>query len=206
MEEEEPLTALGEKPVAFVQPCNPQGRRREKRIICRQRLLAGIHPVSEEGETKASFRIGQVMNLQPLDQLLDFALGRQERRDGDQRPKGLRHAALQLQPGKVPRDNEARDEAVHECDRRVRGRHKAEKAQQKKRPGAGSGLRGAEKRQPEDRRCRTHDRCHVARRRACDVQADEPATERNAVADLALERGATLGNQVVARVMLHTAV
>ncbi len=63
--------AAGGRPVARVQARDARGRRREQRRVARDALRVGVGPVREQREVQLAVGVGEVVDLQPLDLLLE---------------------------------------------------------------------------------------------------------------------------------------
>ena len=98
MKQKEPIGALFRR-IAAIEARDPLDRGREQGRVLRHRFGGCVRPVREEGEMNRTGRIGEMVDLEALDQLFDRRLGRQQGGNGHDRPQMRRHALAQLKAG-----------------------------------------------------------------------------------------------------------
>ena len=150
---------------------------------------------------EVAFRAGEMMDLQPLDLLLDRLACRQQRRHRDERAQMRGHAVAQLQGGQE-RGAEAPCHARGSPARRPRRWREshpvaAEQAQPRSMQAHGS---EREQRRGKDDRSDNSDRADIAANANRPARSPEPSVRRRPKADLRLERGATSAEKVIARI------
>ena len=127
MQYEEALTGVGSTTVAAVEARHPVDRCREEPIIFRHGLGGRVAPVGQEGEVNVTVRIGEVVDFQAIDMLLDLGLVGQKGGHHDERSRARRDTVAQFQARQGPRAQQIRDGTVDERDREVRGRDEGDK-------------------------------------------------------------------------------
>ncbi len=186
--------------VPRVEPRDRGARPLEKRGIPGERFGGRIAPIREEREAQLGVGIGQCVHFQPADHRFDLRFVGQEHRDDDERAQLRRHSPRELELGQAPRAHEPRDESVEERDGEVGGGKETE--QRQRRHGAQGGSRGHHERggNRDDREGPERDRAEIQRGRGPRPRAAQPLPDGNAEAEVALERRASLRDQVVAGV------
>ena len=148
MEQEEALAAVGRATVAAVEARDPVDGGREEPIILRHGLGGRVGPVGQEREVDVTVRIGEVVDLETTDMLLDLGLAGEEGGHHDERSQARRDAVAQLEARQRPRAELIGDGAIDERDREVGGRDegdaaRAGRARADSSPPRGQGARGS---------------------------------------------------------------
>ncbi len=177
------------------------GRRalQERRVTLRV-LGRGIDPVGQQREMNGAFGAGEVMNLQPLDLLLDRGARGQQHRHRDQRAQACRHAVAQLQGGQEGRAQAAHHTPIHQRHGRVDGRNGTQNAEQAQpfplwRRRSDRDERGGEQGGGDHR-----DGAHITADAEAAAGSPEPRAWRRPVTDRDLEPTASAGEEVIARI------
>src|SRR5271166_4749315 len=92
MQQQEPLTAIGSRTMYSIEPLDSVNGDGQQFVIVRKRLVLSVQPVGQQREMKLALGIGQVVDLQPLDQLLYDVPGCQQGRHNDKGSQRLGHA------------------------------------------------------------------------------------------------------------------
>jgi hypothetical protein len=201
MEQEEAL-AIRRRFVAEVEARDSRACRREQLVVAWRDLGDGVCPVREQSEADVATRSRQVMHFESLDLLLDFRAGREERGHHDQRAQARRHAGAQIEAGKRLRRELIRNDPVHQHDCRIRCGDQREQREHEQRGSRRRGSRGTQQRRGEQQ-CRDEcNRSEITEDSCGGGRAYEPATQRRAESELALECRAPARDQVIARVLL----
>ena len=127
------------------------------------RLGIGVRPVGQEREMDRAAGIGEIVDLEPLDLLVDRRAGRQQRRDGDQGAQMRRHALPQVEAGQQRRAEAAGDRAIDQHQRRIDRRQKTDQDHRRERPAGDADLREHEQRQEQNDGSRQGDAGDIAR-------------------------------------------
>ena len=148
MEQEEALAGAGRAAVALVEARDAVDGGREKPIILRHGLAGRVGPVGQEREVDVTVRIGEVVDLEPTDMLLDLGLAGEEGGHHDERSQARRDAVAQLEARQRPRAELFGDGAIDERDGEVGGRDEGDQTEQGERerahpPPRGQGAEGA---------------------------------------------------------------
>ncbi len=201
VEQEKARPRRGRGPVAGVEPRDAVAGGRQEPIVLRHRLGGRVDPIREEGEVEVTGRVGEEVDLEPSDLLLDLGFARQQRRYHHEGPQARGNAVARLQTRQRHRPEHRHDRAVDERDREVGGRDDREEGQQGQ-PGErhAGGVRDQQGKRQEHAGHR-RDGGQVAGGRAGEKGAQQPASGRDVVADLLLEDAAAVRDQVVARIL-----
>ena len=197
MEQEEALAAVGRAAVAPVEARDPVDGGREEPIILRHGLGGRVGPVGQEREVDVTVRIGEVVDLEPTDMLLDLGLAGEEGGHHDERSQARRDAVAQLEARQRPRAELVGDGAIDERDREVGGRDEGDQTEQGERERTHPPRVGKEQRERQEERGDDAEGPEVARGRPRDVGAQKPLLERDTVADRLLEERQPVRDEVV---------
>ena len=203
--EQEKAVAAGDRRVACIETGDARARHGQQLAVVGRGFGGGIAPIRQQGEVHGAGWIGQVVDFQPFDQLLDAGPAGQQRRNGHQCAKFGRHTVAKRQAGQKGCTKAAGDEPIDQHQRRVDGRGHADERHRAQPPAQNADLRKSQQRQEED------DARHEGN--AADITRDsggrEPTDERQAVRpdrERALEGRPAAADQVVAGIALSSVV
>src|SRR6185295_18324851 len=140
-----------------------------------------------EREVDVTVRIGEVVNLETADKLLDLGLAGEESGHHDERSETRRGAVAQLEARQGPRAELIGNRAIDERDREVGGRDEGDEAEQGERERTHPPRVGKQQRKREEKRGDDAEGPEVAGGRPRDIGAQKPLPERDAVADRLLD-------------------
>ncbi len=147
-------------------------------------------------------RIGEIVHLESVDQLVDLILAREKGRHDDDCPEVRWDAVPKLELRQRARADELGHRAVHERHGEV-GRRKEEEECEGDCPRQADARRTElPERKRDQHAARDGEGEHIAGVRRGDVRAKQPAHRRDAAAEIRLEAGPPLRDQVVAGVAL----
>ena len=179
----------------------PAGCFVEKGLIVRAVLGGGIAPVGKQREDEVVVRVGEVVDLQPLDLFAHGGDAGQQRGHDDDRAQIRRDAVAQFQPGQQRRADLLGERAVYDRDGDVRGRNETDDRKDQKRPAASPGMRDGEQRKARTIAVTDGDHAHVAHHADIGAEAAQPGLKRHAAAKVLLEGAAAAGDQIISGVV-----
>ena len=200
MQQQEPI-AIGSRSVAPVQRGDSIGRRCQQRFVTRHALVGRIRPIRKQGEADVTIRIGQMMNLQPLDLPRDRDRGRQQSRDDNHRAQVRRHALGKAKTRQRAGIEPAGGAAVHQRHGRIRRRDQREQGQHAERRDPAR-HRDPCQHQRDDNGSHDTDRPEIAGDTNRRIGAGQPSPELDAIAQRRLERRPSLRDEIIAGVPL----
>ena len=186
--------------IATVQSGDPAAGGRQKLIVVVGGLTVGVAPIGQQREMKLAVRARQIVDFELLHLSLYRFDRRQNRRDGDQRAQGFRHAMAKIERRQQSGAKTAGDHLVDPADGQVQRRNEAQNAEQDEKGRA----HAAPRTQPEgkgQKAGRDHDAgAHVAADAERAIKTLRPRAPRRMKADLGRETGSPGGEQIVAGV------
>ena len=178
--------------------CRRRPRRRVPRPRPRSRPERRSSPRGERtGDPPA---VGEIVDLETLDQPGDFGLVREEGRDDDERSESGRDALLQFELRQGARLDDMRHVPVGDGDGQVRRRNEGKQRHQPDREGGRARDRRDHDRAGEDDGGQEDHRPDVSGSGMAQPRALQPEPDRSAVVELLLERRSPLRHQEVAGV------
>jgi hypothetical protein len=205
VEEQEPGASPWGLAVALVELVDGRGRRREELVVAGDMLGGSVEPVRQQGEPKVAFAVPQVVDLQAADLGLHIRLAGEEHRHDDERSQPGRHAIVQIEPGQRSRAQRVGDLLVDEGDREVGGWCERQDRDDEDAGIRGTSIPGQQEWYRENERRDQRERPEVATTPGGpDIGAPQPARQRHPNVEGALERGAAVGDQVVAGISLSS--
>ena len=200
MQQQEPI-AIGARSVAPVQGGDSIGSRCKQRLVTRHGFRGRIRPVREQGEADVTIRIGQMMNLQPLDLSRDRDRGRQQRRDDNHRAQVRRHALGKAKTRQRAGVKPAGGAAVDQRHGRIRRRNQREQGQHAESHDPAR-HRDPAQHEGDDNDGRDTDRPEIAGDPNRRVGADQPSPELDTIAQRCLECRPSLRDEIITGVPL----
>ena len=197
MQQEKAIAAVGRRTVATIQIRDALGRRRHQRRILGHRLGRRVHMVGQEREANVPVRIGEVVDLEPADLLVDVGFAREQRRHHDEGSEARRHPITKLEARQQPRAEQLHDGAIDEGDGEIRRREKGDQPEQCREHRRHTGGQRCVERDGEEKRRHERDAAQVARCRGGHIGAKQPPPRRDPVAEVRLEGRPPLRDEVV---------
>jgi hypothetical protein len=163
-------------------------------------LCVRVDSVHEEGEGEITAAAAEMVNLQPFDLLQQVGFSGQQSRHGDERPKRLRNARLELEARQRRCVEAPRHHAIDECRRSVCRRDERDQCEKRKPTDIEAWNRERSQRESQQNSGGRQDRAGIAADTEADAKAGNPESQRRPESDHPFECRPALGYQVIAGV------
>ena len=198
MQPQEPVPG-GPGSMLGVQPRDSGSRRGEQLCIAFDDRALGIDTVRQQRKVQLAPRAREVVDLESLEQLIEFREVRQQHRDADQRTERGRNVARELELRQDVRSEATVVESINQQHRDVGGGYQRETEECGERPGREPAQQPARE-QPQERRGHGRDRRPISGHSGRPQIALDSHGRRRAIVKRALKSGAAGADEVVARI------
>ena len=196
MEQHEPLSALP-RLISAIEVRHPFADGGEQRFVALGPFGLGIDPIGEQSEIDLASRIGQMMDLNALDLLLDRVERAQQRRHGHDDPQRHGNAVLERQGRQQCRAEARQNGAIDQRHPQIEGGNRGEQGEQGD-PGALQPVPGEQNtRQCQKQGSRRHDGGAIAADPQQMIETPQPKMGWRAKADGPLEGVPPSGQQMI---------
>ena len=125
--------------VLAIEPSDSLDRRAQKLLVTCRVLGGGVRPVRQQRKPDIAIRAREIMDFQPLDELVDCRAAREQCRHDDDGAELTRNTVAKLESGEHGGAEPIRDHAVHQRDCGIDGNEESQERQWQENPSIGAG-------------------------------------------------------------------